>query len=32
MEGYDYITAASDSPMKPKVVKAANDSENLGMT
>ncbi len=32
MEGYDYVQGSGDSPMKPRAVKAANDSENLGMT
>jgi hypothetical protein len=31
MEGYDFISNFGDSPIKAKAVKAANDSDNIGI-
>jgi hypothetical protein len=32
MEGYDFVSGQGDSPLKTKAIKAANDSENIGIT
>lgn len=33
MEGYDFVLGGGvDSPLKTKAIKAANDSDNIGIT